>query len=372
MTRKKSDIEREIKSFGYDLIDYYYTKNNVLKIIISDNRGYKYDAFLYNVRNLHPPKLVSGSNPYSLHNIKIWLKINDKKFRVITNKKIENNKERILFYCPDCDNTFYKNWNDLLNGGNCPICSKKKAGKNNNLKTLRSDLCEEWDYEKNKIDPENVTQFSNKSAYWVCKICGYEWKTNTIAERANGNGCSACSGRVVTDKNKLSILYPEIALEWHPTKNETLTLNDVSYGMGKKVWWLCSVCNFEWISLISDRTISKSGCPKCSESRGERRISNWLYKNKIYPKREFIFKECRNKRCLPFDFYLSDYNFCIEYHGEQHYKSISIFGGDKVFKEQKIRDKIKAKYCRHNNIQLLIIPYWEFDNIEKILKETLL
>lgn len=45
---------------------------------------------------------------------------------------------------------------------------------------------------------------------------------------------------------------------------------------------------------------------------------------------------------------------------------------EEQFKGQKIRDEIKNKYCKQNNINLLRIPYWEFDNIENILTKNLL
>jgi len=58
---------------------------------------------------------------------------------------------------------------------------------------------------------------------------------------------------------------------------------------------------------------------------------------------------------------------CIEYQGEQHYRPVSIFGGEDSFKSQIKRDKIKKKYCKSNNIELLIIPYWKIEDAEKTL-----
>ena len=40
----------------------------------------------------------------------------------------------------------------------------------------------------------------------------------------------------------------------------------------------------------------------------------------------------------------------------------------KKLKETQIRDRIKNKYCKDNNIKLIRIPYFEFDNIDEILK----
>lgn len=70
---------------------------------------------------------------------------------------------------------------------------------------------------------------------------------------------------------------------------------------------------------------------------------------------------------MPFDFYLPDYNTCIEYDGELHYKAVDYFGGDDALSNTKCRDEIKTQYCKENNIKLIRIPYWEFDNIEEIL-----
>jgi hypothetical protein len=68
---------------------------------------------------------------------------------------------------------------------------------------------------------------------------------------------------------------------------------------------------------------------------------------------------------------LSEYNICIEYQGEQHYKAVEFFGGKDQFKTQQKLDKIKRDYCKNNNIKLLEIPYWDFNNIEQILLKEL-
>ena len=74
---------------------------------------------------------------------------------------------------------------------------------------------------------------------------------------------------------------------------------------------------------------------------------------------------------MPFDFYLPDYNICIEYDGELHYKSIDFYGGEEELMKQQNRDNIKTQYCKDNNITLIRIPYWDLNNINKILSENL-
>lgn len=80
------------------------------------------------------------------------------------------------------------------------------------------------------------------------------------------------------------------------------------------------------------------------------------------------FEDCKDKKCLPFDFYLPDFNLCIEFDGEQHYKPK--FGMDNFIQTQK-HDKIKNEYCESHNIELLRVPYWEGSNSESIIKNKL-
>ena len=71
-------------------------------------------------------------------------------------------------------------------------------------------------------------------------------------------------GAKLTDDNRLSIRYPDIAAEWHPTKNGSLTPHDVSYASSKKVWWLCKKRGHGWEAVVASRTSNGTGCPFCS------------------------------------------------------------------------------------------------------------
>ena len=74
--------------------------------------------------------------------------------------------------------------------------------------------------------------------------------------------------------------YPELAKEWHPTKNDNLLPSMVNYGSSKKVWWL-GKCGHEWQMTINDRTVENCGCPICSGKRIVSGINDLLSK---YPK----------------------------------------------------------------------------------------
>lgn len=112
-------------------------------------------------------------------------------------------------------------------------------------------------------------------------------------------------------------------------------------------------------------------CKHCNISKGEREIIKILSSNNINFLTEYKFNDCRNKFLLPFDFYLPNLNICIEYDGEQHYR-LGKFNNDLLdLMNLKRRDNIKTNYCKNNNIDLLRIPYWNFNNIEKIIKQKL-
>lgn len=103
-------------------------------------------------------------------------------------------------------------------------------------------------------------------------------------------------------------------------------------------------------------------------SYGEKIIQDFLTENDV----EFIYnrsvKDCKNVSKLRFDFYLPQYNTCIEYDGIQHYKPVDAFGGGEEFKRTKERDKIKDEFCEENNIKLVRICYLTpIDEIEMLI-----
>lgn len=134
----------------------------------------------------------------------------------------------------------------------------------------------------------------------------------------------------------------------------------------------CKKSNHRWITYYSNFIShpGERGCPRCNESKGEKTISKYLDNLNIKYFREHKFNNCINKRKLRFDFYLPEYNLCIEYNGKQHYEDVKIFGGVNNLSYVKNNDKIKEEYCFQNNIPLIIIKY--NDNILEILNSIFL
>ena len=67
----------------------------------------------------------------------------------------------------------------------------------------------------------------------------------------------------IDPKRSLKNRFPEIAKQWHPTKNDPLTPDAVSFGSKQRVWWQCSKNpHHEWKAVIGNRS-KGSGCPEC-------------------------------------------------------------------------------------------------------------
>ena len=69
----------------------------------------------------------------------------------------------------------------------------------------------------------------------------------------------------IDKENNLAIKYPELAKQWHNTKNGILTPRHVTTGSGKKVWWKCEK-GHEWEATVGHRANGR-GCPYCAGKR---------------------------------------------------------------------------------------------------------
>jgi len=258
-----------------------------------------------------------------------------------------NNKTKIKIICPihGIFEQLPSNHKNFKQG-----CSKCNGGHKKEKNIIINDFNIKHN---NKYDYSLMLYKNNKTKIKIiCPIHGiFEQRPD---DHLNGHGCLKCSGKL---KNNINDII----------KKSNIIHNNL-YNYDKSVYINNSTNIIVTCSLHGDFNVTpnnhinkKSGCPKCKESEGEKYIRLYLENNNIKYINEKRFKNCKYKLPLPFDFYLTEYNICIEFDGIQHFKSLKVFGGDKRFKEQKVKDKIKDDYCLNNNINLIRISY--FDNI---------
>ena len=124
------------------------------------------------------------------------------------------------------------------------------------------------------LKPSDVTAGCNKKMWWKCpkkcpEGCEHVWEAS-LNNRCKGRGCPYCAQKKVSCKH-ISIVFthPDIAAQWHPTKNNNLQPDNYTSGCGLKVWWLCSNscsygCPHEWEASIDNRCGKGKACPYCS------------------------------------------------------------------------------------------------------------
>ena len=134
-------------------------------------------------------------------------------------------------------------------------------------------LLQEWNWEKNDelgLNPQKLTCGSDKKVWWICSQCKHRWM-DTISHRNQGRTCPVCNKKNFASKYRMTMVsksgslaekYPEIAAQWHPTKNGFETPNDFPSTSATKVWWMCGE-GHEWQATIGGRKRGR-GCPYCS------------------------------------------------------------------------------------------------------------
>jgi hypothetical protein len=152
----------------------------------------------------------------------------------------------------------------------CPFCSKRRVTLSTSLAANRPDIAAEWHPVLNgDLMPDQVGARSSVRVYWLCpKGADHVWRS-TVGERTRqGKGCPVCSGHTTVPDNSLAARYPELAAEWHESKNGDVTPWAVAPGAPKRYWWRCSKDpTHEWFTSPVHRTRHESGCPYCAGKR---------------------------------------------------------------------------------------------------------
>lgn len=173
---------------------------------------------------------------------------------------------RAWWVCPEDDRHEWEaTVKDRAFGYGCPFCTNQRvlAGYND-LATLEPEIVKEWHPTKNgDLTPQEVNRAGKQRIWWLCEVSSrHEWQS-TSGDRIKGYGCPYCSGnKVLAGYNDLATTHPEVAAEWHPTKNGKKSVTEVSKGSVTRYWWLCPE-GHSFTQIPNSRTHGR-GCPYCS------------------------------------------------------------------------------------------------------------
>ena len=251
---------------------------------------------------------------------------------------------KLYWICPDCKNSYYTSVHSRTNmGSKCPYCSDppKKLLKGFNdleswcVKNNRQDILDDWNYEKNKINPDEVFSHSNSQYYFKCKH-GHEWRTSLCNKVRKNNRCPFCSNnsfkkgyndfKTFCKENNLEYLLDE----WDYDKN-TKNPEDIFINNRDKYYWKCSKCSNSWTATTSQRINNNTFCPFCNHQKSspELTITEILKENTNYS----IISGSRIGR-FEMDIYVSELQEVLEYDGEHWHNS----------EESKVRELRKNIY----------------------------
>jgi len=214
-----------------------------------------------------------------------------------------NSHVLVVWKCSRCSGkwTASPNRRISMNSG-CPFCSGQRVSQLNNLKINFPRVASQWHPSKNgTLRPGDVLSKSNKRVWWQCKVSSdHVWQATVESKTNKGDklGCPFCRGLKVAKSNCLSTTHPEIARQWHRTKNKNLKPSQVTKGSGKKVWWQCTKHNSHCYQMpVSARTGQGQGCPYCAG----RRVHETNSLAKAAPKIAAQFHPTKNGKLSPRD-----------------------------------------------------------------------
>lgn len=261
----------------------------------------------------------------------------------------------IDFRCKVCGTIFHNSPIRILGTRNqgCPICHynstrikddefKERAKANKNV-----DVIGEYINSKTKIKVQCV----------YCKKYFYTRPDSILQGRGHGS----C---ILKNLERKPLKSQEEFIKQLNMVNDKIIPLDTYIKGRNKMNFKCLICGKTWSTRVDHILFDKSGCPYCKKSKGEQRVEQYLIEHNINYDKQHRFSDCKDKRGLPFDFYLPDYNSCIEFDGEQHERPAY---GEKSFLQTILHDAMKNNYCKWNNINLIRISHTDFDNIEIIL-----
>ena len=234
----------------------------------------------------------------------------------------------------------------------CPYCAHQLPipGKTD-MATLFPELAKEWHPTKNNCSPSEVMPGTHNKAWWVCSE-GHEWEAQ-VKSRTTGVRCPYCSGKkVLKGFNDLATVNPDMAAEWHPTKNGDLSPEEVTDASGKKVWWLCKNGHAYEMAVYNRKR--GSGCPKCSDalrtSFPEQAI--FYYIKQEFPDAVSGYRDIFDSS-MELDIYIPSLKVGIEYDGRvYHFKT-----------SNQLRDGRKYAICKEHGVVLI--------RIQEMMRHTL-
>lgn len=288
------------------------------------------------------------------------------KFKLIHGDKYDysrvsyiNSKTKVVIGCRNHNPIYWFEQTPAnhLQGQGCSLCfGKRKYTTDECVEKFKLTHGDKYDYSR-------VNYINSKTKVIIgCKEHG--WFEQLPKDHMRGIGCPKCGNSIPLTTEEF-IEKAKLIHDYDYSKTNYINRR-------KKVIIGCRNHNpTYWFEQTPADHLSGCGCPKCNISKGEEKIRTFLSDKNIDFKTEYKFNDLKFKSYLRFDFYIPSKNILIEYNGIQHYKRNHFNDSYKDFLLNCHRDWLKRNYAKKHNIKLIIIPYTDIKNIDKILLDEL-
>lgn len=184
-----------------------------------------------------------------------------------------------------------------------------------------------------------------------------------------GRGCKKCAFQRIGIERRLSFWdFVERVARVHGAREYEYQLQDF-VNAHSKIPIRCPEHGMFRQSVAAH--LKGAGCPACVQSEGEQRVREALCLLDVDFREQSRFPECRDRGVLPFDFFVPNHRLLIEFDGRQHYDNSEHWGGAEKLAEMQRHDEIKNRFAAEHGYRLVRIAYWDIENIEDIVLETL-
>jgi len=278
----------------------------------------------------------------------------DNNYKLVEGEYI-NSSTHVEVKCPKGHN-YSITPNKFQQGRRCRKCVFKNIGKKQAKTTnqFKSEV-----FELVGSDYKVIGKYIKNDSHIEVKHnkCGTIYSV-TPSKFLSGRRCPSCASKIrVAKRTKTQEQFEKEVFKI--VGNEYSFLDDYK-GAKTSIKIRHNECNNEYFVTPDKFLNGGRRCPRCNQSKGEKLIESILKENNFTYIPQDKFDGCKNERLLPFDFGVYDNDelmALVEYQGEQHYRPIDFFGGEKGFKYRKHNDNIKKSYCKNNDILLIEIKY---------------
>lgn len=279
-----------------------------------------------------------------------------------------------IYNCSVCSEKFKHNRNWT---GSCPTCKAREMNEENKVGFVFAQQLGLSLFKMQKINTFSTSQLPRVVCSWECNQCGNtavsqlrdmrfmtQWQASCPVCVRGPRYAALCRLRQHKQRRTASRLAESFGLRVletnspEPSLKELYSIESCGIVSERKVHvsFICLTCAGTGKRSLTELKQGRT-CSCQQSSFGENSVMLYLKHRGISFIREYSLSRLGLGANLRFDFYLEDKKLAIEYDGEQHFKPITIFGGEEGFVKRKENDNLKNKLAANAGIRVLRIPF---------------